>query len=570
MIKNKYTETDVELRYSNWLSMFIDLVKPKNLYLYAGRGTGKTADIIAKRSIDIVYSMPGAVISIVANTYINALTNVLPYIREGWDRNGFYEHNPPNRPGHYVIDEPPPSEWTQPFLKIKEFKKTISTFNGCIFVLKSLDSPSISAGNSVQHQIGDEGKYDNPDMLKKTNPTLRGDRIKFGHSPYFMGRTITSDIADPADGEYDWMSDMQFNMDQDRIFYTLQAALIANEIEFELFEAKKAGMHESIIQKIVTKLERWKERLNVIRMNTTLFYVASSLANIDILTFEYIITQYQTLSYEEFKKAILSCKPSVEKGRRFYTNLDDSNFYSDSYNYDGLEDFGIKEFNYNSSVLRHVIRDKPIDAGYDAGNMMSLVMGQEQGNIYRVFKFLYTLSPEWIRQLADKFIDYFTPHRNKVLNLYYDRAANNFQKAGVDYASQLKKAIEVDGSNKRTGWQVNLMSLGQGNITQGTEYNFMTILLSGKEKRLPKVLICKYECKELKSSLELAQSNTRYTSGRKIIIKVKTSEKKKLSDLPMQSTNPSDAFKYLMCRRNYLLVLKSSSSSYTMGDTSIR
>ena len=72
--------------------------------------------------------------------------------------------------------------------------------------------------------------------------------------------------------------------------------------------------------------------------------------------------------------------------------------------------------------------------------------------------------------------------------LYYDRAGNNYRKMGADTASQLKHAIEFDSNEHPTGWSVQLMSIGQGNIGQGDEYIFMQELLAGHNKYLPRCL----------------------------------------------------------------------------------
>lgn len=104
--------------------------------------------------------------------------------------------------------------------------------------------------------------------------------------------------------------------------------------------------------------------------------------------------------------------------------------------------------------------------------------------------------------------------------LYYDRAGNNYRKMGADTASQLKHAIEFDSNEHPTGWSVQLMSIGQGNIGQGDEYIFMQELLAGHNKYLPQVLIDAYQCKPLKASLENAR--TRVSKGK--ICKDKRSE----------------------------------------------
>ena len=567
-MSNKPTVEEVEYRYSNWLSMIIDIIKPKNLYVVGGRGTAKTQDIIAKRSIDIIYSLPRGTFAFLADTYVNAITNIIPNLITGWERQGFFEDlniGGIRRPGHFVCDKEPPIDYERPYTRANEFRHTISTFNGCLFMIKSLDRPSSNAGISTVHNFGDEAKFANETKLKKSVPTLRGDYLLYKDSPYFMGQTFATDMPNPADGEHDWILRMKNNMDVTQILAIFYKALHVNEIEYELYQAQQSGSSEKEIKNITIRLDREKARLHKVRKNSTLFMIVSSLVNIDILTFDYLITNINTLKYEEFKTAILSMKASLEVGARFYAQLADKHFYEDGYNYDYYDRFGLRDnITQTSEGLKYIEHDQPLDAGFDAGNMMSMVIGQEQGHTTRCLKSLFTLSPDWIPELGSLYCTFFAPHKCKVLNLYYDRAANNYRTAKQDFASQVKHAIEYDKQGKPTGWRVNLMSVGQGNISMGEEYDLVNQMMGEKNPRLPRLLIDKFECKELYSSLNLAPL-AKDTKGN--IIKVKKSEKLSIKRLPMESTNMSDAFKYFICRKQYMKMAKQKKHS-TAGITS--
>lgn len=542
----KISKEECEIRYSNWLSMFIDIIKPKDLFLVGGRGLAKTSDVIAKRSIDIIYDMPRAIFSITSDTYVNAMTNIIPTLLSGWERQKFYEDY------HYVVDVKPPDKWAKPYIKTFDFKHTISTWNGCKFLIKSLDRPSANAGISTVHNFGDEAKYLKIDKLNKSFPTLRGDAILYKHSPYFLGKTFATDMPNPTDGEDDWILKMADLMDKQKIIALFYAALELNRIEFELYQAKKAKSSEYTINNITNRLNNWKSRVFKLRKDATFFAIASSFVNIDILSFEYIVNMFNTLDFEEFKIAILSLHATLQAGQRFYGALSPVHFFNDGYDYDYIDKISIKDMQLTSAHLRYINPMVKLEAGFDAGNMNSLVIGQSFPGLIRVLKSLHTLSPEWIPELGKKFVDFFEPHQHKELELYYDRAANNYRKAKQDFASQLKNAIEKpDG--KPSGWRVKLMSVQQGNITMADEFNLMNMIMGEKNDRLPKLLIDQYECAPLKSSLELAKVD-KNTKGQ--IIKIKKSEKKAIELLPYHSTNYSDAFKYLICRKRYLNILR--------------
>jgi hypothetical protein len=563
MKKLKISEEEYEIRFANWIKMIIDLVKPTNLVFIGGRGTAKSTDIIAERSIDVIHEMPGAPLAFVSDTYVNLMTNIVPAVLQGWRRKKFHEDI------HYVIDTAPPASFEKHYQRTINYKHTISTWNGAKFYLLSLDRPSISAGISVVHHFIDETKYALEKKMNKLTPTLRGDPVLFGHSQYYLGQTMCTDMPDPNVNENDWMLKLQKNMDVEQIIRIIQTALVVNDIHIELVNAKNEGKPTSNIEK---NLERWTKRLGKIRRNSTFFYEVSSFANVDILTIQYFIRLLENLDIDEFKTSVLSIRPTLAKGARFYANLAPKHFYSDGYNYEYYDQFGLKDnIKQTSAGLKYVKHDEHLEAGFDAGNMMSLAIGQLSGNTYRVLKDLYALTPEWIEDLAKKFTDFFEPHKHKVLHLYYDRSANQYSKSKQDFATKLKYAIEnkvdKDGKKTKTGWKVMLMSIGQGNITHAQEFDLMTTMMGERDRRLPILQIDMYECKTLKSSMELAK--VKKDPNTKRIKKDKSSEKLPTKRLPLESTNMSDAFKYLICRKKWLAIA-SRKTAISMGSVDLR
>ncbi|HBZ67589.1 MAG TPA: hypothetical protein DEO70_12195 [Bacteroidales bacterium] len=545
------------------------MVRPKNLYFVGGRGTAKSTDIQARRIQDVCYDLPRASFSLVADTYVNLLTNIIPAITTAWrERYGWFEFESTHMLGHYVIGEPPPSQvqWQRPYTDTREYKRTITTYLGNKIFMLSLDRGSISAGISVVHHFIDEAKFDDPRKIKKMFPTLRGDKIQFGHSHYFMGQTVTTDMPNPHNGEFDWILDLEKEMNPKQIILILQTAFVVNDIIKEYLNAEASGDGEKL-RRVSANLERWTERLLKVRRGSTLFFVVSSLANIDVLTIEYLQNLLATLGWDEFKVAVLSMKATVTKGQRFYPNLGEEHFYKDGYNYEYYDRFGFKDnISQTSAGLKYVNPSLPLELGYDAGNMHCLIIGQDHGSTYYIVKDMYVLTPEWIRELADEFVRFFAPHTHKVLYLYHDRAANNYEKAKEDFAGKLKQSIEYDASGHPTGWSATLMNRKQRNITSSEEYDLMIEMMSGRNQHLPKLLIDLYECPRLRSSLQLAPMEK---DSKGNIKKVKKSEKLPLLRLPMESTNPSDAFKYLMCRPKWLAIVKGR-RQVTVGSVKVR
>jgi len=575
--KVKKNSPNVSVVFSNWLAQLANMVMPKTLLLIAGRGSSKTTEFVVERLIEMVYDMPGAPICWVADTYSNLQQNVLPMVMEGLERKGYKEGV------HYVLGKQPPeytaaetedlppeikAHFWKPYNRLASYKHTLVFFTGLNITFGSLDRPASLAGRSYVHVFGDEVKYFAEHKIANLLKAVRGYFVKYGNSVFYRGQTFTTDMPNTANiGEYDWIVRQGKRMKKEAIMLVAKTAFILNDaLQEYVVASEKPNNTEEAIKKKRT-YERWYERWEVVRKRKeaeTLFYISSSYVNMDILTPDWFRDAYET-DLGDANTAILSMKPSLESGDRFYANIGERNFYTDGNDAKWAERFGIRD-KEDCRILKHLNLDKSIDIGMDFGNMMSMIIAQQGTKYYRCLKFIYTLSPDFIRELADEFIRYMKPHREKTVNVYYDRAGNNFAEAGQDYASQLKDAIEKDKEGKRTGWTVILMSKNQGNIGQNEEYIFMQELLSGHNHKLPKVLIDFSNCKQLKASLE----NARTEKNRKgQIVKNKKSEKLPIHRLPLESTNPSDSFKYLMMRREWRKLIRSNANSY-VGDVSVR
>ena len=94
----------------------------------------------------------------------------------------------------------------------------------------------------------------------------------------------------------------------------------------------------------------------------------------------------------------------------------------------------------------------------------------------------------------------------------------------------------------------------------------MNEMMGDRNKNLPRLQIDAWECKELKASLKLAPVRK---NSKNQIEKVKSSEKLAAHRLPLESTNMSDAFKYAICRKKWLNIVKYK-SQMTFGNVAVR
>ena len=547
--KINYESDKVWLQYANIISMVVQLLKTKFLYLVLGRGTGKTTDILANRAKDIAYEMPGCFVAITSDTYMNAMKNVVPSIIEGWERSGWVEGV------HFVVGVRSPKHFKKPYKPVHNWKHTITVLTGTHFKVVSQDRPSTGAGDSYQHIIGDEVKFQSEKKLNKLTPALRGgDFVKFSKSAYYRGRTFVTDMPNVNHREHDWILRMKKNMNAFLVKKLLQAALVLNDIRIEKLNAEEANnkIEVALIEK---KEKRWEARVNKMRTESTFYFEGSSYINADILTEGFFQDILDTMLFGDVKTSILSIEPTLEKGQKFYPNVTEKNYYNDAYNYTLVDKKALTRsgFEVNSMYLKHCISNQPLEVGLDTGNMCSLPVGQLQGNIYRVFKFLHTLAPDFLPELGEKFRTFFENHECKQVFVYHDRGANQYQSVGEDHAGKFKKAIEQDKDGNPTDWTCVLMSRDQATISQQVEYELMLEMAIGGYG-LPTLKICKQECSPLKSSLEKSQIivKTDTKTGNKTIHKNKTSEKLAPERLLMESTNPSDGLKYLLCRTEFL------------------
>lgn len=539
-------DLNVEGRYASWIKMVIDLISPKDLYLIAGRATAKTTDIIAERSMTIIEDMPRSMQVLVSDTYMNALKNIVPALLEGWQRKGWKQGV------HYVTDVRPPNWFKTPYKPVETYKHTISVYNGVLIYLGSLDQPTSLAGGSFQHMYGDESRNLKFNKLKKLTPAIRGEYTMFGHSVYYRGSTFTTDMPNILEGDDDWITQQEKNYDPEQAKLALEVGLVLNEIKTEILASIQAKDYASL-EGLKRNLVRWTERWIKARKDLTFYYVVSSLVNVDILTEGYFEDSLKALGIEEFKSAILSLKINLKQGEKFYPNLGEHHFYDDGIIKDYFDNLLLTDdIEETSLALKYVDRNLPLECGVDFGDQTSVVFAQPRGKYLYVHKDFHTLPPESSKEIAQQILRFYKHHKMKVINMYYDRSGNQYQHINRDWVSEIAGFIEFENGIS-TGWKVNLMNRDQATILQSEEYKLANNIFSENYEELPKVRIDMFQCKHLKSSLELTKIITKTDrKGSRTIHKDKSSEKLPMLLRPMYSTNFSDAFKYLVCRNEYL------------------
>lgn len=565
---------DVEVRYANWMAQLIAVMQPWSLYWIAGRASAKTVQVLAERVQEVAHDCPGAPFAWVADTYSDLHKNVIPSLIDGLSLLGWMPDV------HFVINREPPREWKQRMYNVcTDWRNTMVFYTGFNFTFISLDRAAIGAGRSYVGVFGDEVKYFPEEKFTNLLKAVRGFRVKYGDSVWYRSRTLTTDMPNPNHlGEYDWILKLARQNDKQRILLALRAGFVYNDTKREYLSrlqeynslkadartdpAVRPALADAERQMMLARrtMERWERRWVKTRRGVSFFFISSSYVNVDILGEDWFNDEFAE-GLEGAACNILSVIPKLEASQMFYCNLSMKNFYADGFLNDVIEQhpFGWEQ---DCTVLRYLDPGRPLEAGMDAGNMLSMVFGQQAGRVMRILKELYTLPPQNVRDLADKFLAYFKPHRRKLLKLYYDRSMNNYKRVSTDMASQIKKAIETDSEGRRTGWTVQLMSLGQGNISSNLEYRFFMDLLTGNlARQLYTLLIDQHNCPNLKSEMEVTRTKAKVNERDNTtqIVKEKTGDKLPVHRLPRESTNLTDALKYFVLRPEVVRMWQSRS-----------
>lgn len=513
-------------KYLNNAQQRAILVDPWSYYGIMGRGSGKSVGTLSGRSSRISYAMPGCAIGWYGDSYINLQSNLIPAVIIGWRALGYIEGI------HFVRDQAPPPHFKQSIFAPKTYKHTIVWHNGTIYFLISDDRPDSARGRSLQHVLGDEVKLVNFDKMKRAVfPAIRGERLSYGTNPFFQGFTFTTDMPDRENGQWLLEKEKLMNRRQIEIIAVLSLDLNKQLYAQILADEKDKAKYQPMINYL-------KKKLNVYRYKSVYYDTASTFINIEALGLDTIDNYLMSLGWHEFKTSVLNILPDTVENL-FYSGFGKSHLYHAT-NYDYYDSFGIRSDIDKSSIGdKDVNHNKPLDAGMDFGNMNSLVIGQEWGNEYRALKFFHALDPLKISDLAKMFTDYYKFHKNKVLNYYYDRAANARRPdSNISYAEEFRRDILRNDS----AWRVTLKSVGWPNVPHQDRRLLWLNILDDKNTRYPSFRMNEPNCSELKSSMQLAP--TKVVDG--VVKKDKRSERKRLELLPTQSTNPSDALDYLM------------------------
>lgn len=441
MMNHKLPEVKLQL---NFPQILFAASQSKETFLEWGRGSGKST-VIAWRIKDAIRLMPRSKWGIVGETYTQLLTRTLPSTIEGLELLGF------KKDLHYFVGKRPPGawRWEEAFQPPLDYSNYISFYNGVGFQLISLENHNSSRGLNLDGIIGDEAAL--MDAEKLSNNVLaanRGNIDRFKHTWLHHSTLFASSTPLTLKGR--WFTNQEENAKQNpkKMLYLKAASTWnAHNLGADFFKQNK---------RIMTDLQ-YNAEILCIRPG----------------------------------KVDVGFYPAFDENQHTYTATNENYLFSLNYNMDELT----KE---SSRRDIDVQINKPLDISCDWGaKINTLVVGQQADDIYKIVNAMFVKSPLTLKELANKFCDYYSNHYRKIVNFYYDHTANY-----RDAVRTLTFAEEFINVIQSRGWSVNPIYVGQA-LSHHTKYIFWDKVLKENDQ-LPKIRINKTNCKFLIVSMQQA------------------------------------------------------------------
>lgn len=439
--------------------------------LIAGRGFGKSfvngISVIMK-----VATMPRSRGLFMGATYTQILTNTLLPMKASWEWFGYKEDV------HYVVGKRPPSYFAKPYQKPDRYDNVITWWNGTTVILGSFDRPQLLRGGSNDWVIVDEALLVKQDLYNQMIvPSIRASHPSLNGKPGHLGQEFTSSMP----------------------YGNLGTWLLEKEAE-----AKNPD-------------------------NDTFYIEGTSWHNRQILTDKVLKMWFRTMPPIIYLIEVMN-KRIKQVGSLFYPSLKDDHWYTDSYNYEHIDQLGydVDNSQKDSRWDKDCDPDRIINISHDWGGFNCITIDQEYPNEVRFINSMYVTHPEIIDDLAKKFCDYYKYHKKKVVHQWGDKSGN--KKEANSKLSFFQQFAEV---LRKNGWMVIRKKVGD--VEHLSRHRHISNMHREEDTRLPRITHNLNNCKDLKIALESA--------GMKGNKKDKSSERNKAIK-PQHATHFTDAYDY--------------------------
>jgi hypothetical protein len=470
---------DLDLNVAQLTAVYSVLVlKKTKIFLEWGRSTGKSF-ILSWFMREMVIQMPRASFALVGSTYQQILTRTLPSTKEGLTLLGLYEGV------DYVVGKNGfKLGFKEPFQSPNRWENIIHFSNGAIFQLVSLDNPNSGRGLNAYAVLGDEAAlFDYEKLYNNVKTTNRASKDLFKNATLLGAEIYASSTPLTKKGKW---------------FIDAEKLAKENPSKYAFIKAN-ASVNETI------RPEWFKEMKDE--------------APSDVI----------------YKAEILNIRPA-EILDGFYPQFNQATHCYTKYNNDYL--IGLTEQPYQKEAF-NCLQDAdieptlPLRLSIDWGVFLGSVTAQKHTKEFR------TLNNHWVKgkkdeeDLINDWCDYYAPHQNKVVYLYYGHDGN------ASYARNSRETYgdKIANHLRKRGWVVIDKSKHKPPARHNSKYIVINTLLKGNVSRLPKITFNEPNNHDLILSIERSEAR----EGKNGIEKVKKDEKN-ASMKQEHTTHLSDAW----------------------------
>lgn len=410
--------------------MICALVLAQDTFLFGGRGTFKTSVAIVLYILRMVESMPGSTGVAVGLSYEHIDKNTIEPLLKGLARFGYVADV------DYVKDKRPPDHWDKPidFVGNEKYDRTITFRNGTVLKFISLARKAASNAISAQWGFFDEVKFMKPEDLEEVFPIFRGNEQEFKNCTGYLSKFFATDkLADPA--QIEWLLKKRELVDREMVDQVIRLQIEVNRLKM-LIPTKSitAGA------KIQSQINEYEDTL--LQARAELVYVCE-------------INCYdvkEQLGEKWFKSA-----KRIARTKRVW------NVAYENHDPDKPEVTFYPSFK-NDVHCKPIekIETRPLIIALDYQHSVSPLLVcqlQEVPDSSYIdlcyVDYLYTLFPEGLADVMDKFIKKYESHTNKNIYYVYDHTAVGKRLDAKEYNSIVVNKL-ID-----SGWNVIEVYTGQ-------------------------------------------------------------------------------------------------------------
>lgn len=390
---------EITFELNDW-QMEVAQVWANIMYLFIGRGGGKTVGAISPWMVRVAEAMPGHLSGIFGQTFEHLDNNIMPKIFLGFIQLGYQKEV------DYVVGVKPPDHWPKCLYPLKKYEKTITWRNGTTWQQVSLHTKGSANAFDFQSGIFDEAKYMNEGQLvDEVFPTFRGFDHLFGHQSEYQAKIFATDkLLDYV--KIKWLLDKRDQVDKGIVQQVIDLQNKVNQLEAACEMATTSQQN-----RLHVAIRRLNYRLTTLRKNMVYVAEASARSNIKNLGASWWADKKREMSAYEFNVAIENKDP-IQSKEGFYPNLSEANLYKELYpQYDCISTQGlIITMDYQHSIAPMCVAQ------------LGKLPGRNVVTLNYINEF-YALYPAGLEQTVDLFCDYYKHHANKVVSYVFDQTA---------------------------------------------------------------------------------------------------------------------------------------------------